>query len=928
MLKSIRKGLRLYPALPLTAFVSFFVLFLLTPDSDAYTRYNDGCVNCHGAFTDGTSPKGSSFVNNHKMDMHRDSQFMQSSCNLCHSGGAKANPYIASSRGTSDNPGLGCTGCHGREEDAGNDSASAGLGAGLRQHHWNANRIIETPGGPVSTHVCGDCHTDADPANYTPVGEHVKPRFYGTADTNVDGPCNPVAQQNINENWTLNDFEGLDNDGDGLYDTNDPDCGGLPLCTDSDNDGYVDCDGTCAPGDLLCGDCDDGNGSFNPGAPELCDALDNDCDSSVDEDFTDLSTSCQAGQGECQRQGTYVCTADGSGVECDATPGAPGVEGPEGDPTCNDTIDNDCDNLTDSNDPDCSSCIPTGSQESVCNGIDDDCDGSIDEDYTPAPSACGVGECASTGETTCVDGGEGDTCTPGIPGIEGPEGDPTCNDTIDNDCDGLTDGGDNDCGGYIAPPVRQGMARPDSAFNDLVEADCRFCHENPDQFPVDPEVIPDRHHVVYNTLARVGTCSLTNTVQCQDDADCPVGETCSNGSDAPFPPPAGGNYECFTCHDVDCSSGNCGVIIFRNCLVCHIQGPSEYTVHHRTDLALGNLPQGPDCQACHGDFVNNRDDGHEIPAYTPTNETPKRSGGTGLPFNSRGNGAGACNYCHDSGTSVEGIVVETNMITHHNRGFGFDDTKCDWCHDFTLPIEEQIRTCENCHGYVSLHNIQADSDGDGVINPGIEQPFYGHIGNPDDCWGCHGFGVGSVAPASGAIIPGISALSDSVLSEGIDTTITITGTAFTNIDVNTGQELTSTVVMTADDDSTSALIPDTIAESSITVTVPGTLAAGNYRVQAVKQNKFSNPKGIGIKPAVSITDVNCDKKRQLLIISGTGFSEKIEGTDAYISVKSDNALLDIISWTDTRIKASVSRCSKHMVVTIDSLFGTDTWNKK
>jgi hypothetical protein len=34
---------------------------------------------------------------------------------------------------------------------------------------------------------------------------------------------------------------------------------------------------------------------------------------------------------------------------------------------------------------------------------------------------------------------------PGVPGVEGPFGDPTCSDALDNDCDGLTDDADGYC---------------------------------------------------------------------------------------------------------------------------------------------------------------------------------------------------------------------------------------------------------------------------------------------------------------------------------------------------------------------------------------------------------------------------------------------------------------------------------------------------
>jgi hypothetical protein len=1006
--------------------------------ADAYTRYNDGCTNCHGAFTSGTSPKGSNSGNNNKMDMHTSKDYMGNNCNLCHSSGPKSNPYIGASRGTSENPGLGCTGCHGREEDAGNDSVSPGRGAGLRQHHWNADRVIDTANGPVSTRVCEDCHSDSNPANYTPVGEHVMPVYYGTGDTNVDEPCNPVAQANINQNWTVGDFIGLDDDGDGLYDLNDPDCGGLPLCTDSDNDGYVDCDGTCAPGTLICGDCNDGDGSFNPDAPELCDGLDNNCNNSIDEDFTNLGTSCTAGVGACEATGSfictvnglgtecdatpgtptaelcdgldndcdnsidedfpnldtvctvgvgacegsgnYICTVDGIGTECDATPGTPGVEGPPADPNCIDLIDNDCDGTTDAEDPDCSSCIPTGQPDSNCDGVDDDCDGTPDDGYVPVPcglgactsssqcidgteipcqpgppaepsdvtcdgldgdcdgavdedyistsTSCGVGECASTGQTACVGGVEDDTCSPGAPGIEGPEGDLTCEDTVDNDCDGSTDEGDSDCS-YIPPPVRQELGRPDSAFNDLVTEDCRFCHENPDQFPVEDETIPNRHHLLVDTQVRSGTCSQTPAIQCQNSGECPVDEFCINGSDAPFPPAPDGIYECLTCHEAICGAA-CAFIVQRNCMACHLQNPvSEYTVHHRTDLGQGTLPQGPDCQFCHGSLVDNRDDGHQIPTYTPTNETPMPSGGTGLPFNNRGNGAGACDYCHDSGTSIEGIIVETNEITHHNRGYGFDDSKCDWCHDFNLPVEAQIRICENCHGFNTLHSIQADSNGDGIINAGIEDPFYGHIGNPDDCWGCHGYGP--PAPTNtDVVVPAISSISPAVLTEGIDTTVDITGSAFTNNDQQ-GTEIQSDVSLEPEDGSANiTLTPDLISQDTMTVTVPGTLSTGNYKLRAVKQQEFSNPKVISIKPEVMITHVDCDKRRGILTITGAGFGDKPAGTDPYINVETSGQIVEAVSWRDDQIRVPVSNCKKKSQgdITVHSLHGEATYSSK
>jgi hypothetical protein len=85
-----------------------------------------------------------------------------------------------------------CAGCHGRDEDGG----VMAKGAGLRQHH-RSKGISE----------CDICHGfDSDP-----VGEQVTPR--GMRAKGID-PCND-AQFGP---------DGLDNDGDGLYDGADPDC--------------------------------------------------------------------------------------------------------------------------------------------------------------------------------------------------------------------------------------------------------------------------------------------------------------------------------------------------------------------------------------------------------------------------------------------------------------------------------------------------------------------------------------------------------------------------------------------------------------------------------------------------------------------------------------------------------------------------------
>jgi hypothetical protein len=128
----------------------------------------------------------------------------------------------------------------------------------------------------------------------------------------------------------------------------------------------------------------------------------------------------------------FVCASDCDDTRANVHPGATEV--------C-DGLDNDCNGTVDGFATACGvgacasmgicsagvdSCAPGVPKAETCNGIDDDCDGVIDG----FPTTCGAGACASTG--VCNAGS--DSCAPGSPGVE------TCN-GIDDDCDGTVDEG-------------------------------------------------------------------------------------------------------------------------------------------------------------------------------------------------------------------------------------------------------------------------------------------------------------------------------------------------------------------------------------------------------------------------------------------------------------------------------------------------------
>lgn len=140
----------------------------------------------------------------------------------------------------------------------------------------------------------------------------------------------------------------------------------------------------------------------------------------------------------------YYCDSDNdgyAGTSIDGSCISAGCE-PAG---CQITPGSDC---NDSN-----ALINPGADDSGCNGIDEDCDGVADDDYVSQTVQCGEGECASTGLLICDNGQIEDNCTAKAPPEET---EATCDDGLDNDCDGSTDSVDADC--YIPDADGDGYA--------------------------------------------------------------------------------------------------------------------------------------------------------------------------------------------------------------------------------------------------------------------------------------------------------------------------------------------------------------------------------------------------------------------------------------------------------------------------------------
>ena len=173
---------------------------------------------------------------------------------------------------------------------------------------------------------------------------------------------------------------------------------------------------------------------------EKCNDLDDNCNGLIDEDFPDKGQPCDNGlSGICKGTGVRVCNAAQDGTTCQITnPGqAPGVE------VCN-GLDDNCNGLIDEGTV-CQVCSPA---PEVCNGIDDDCNSAIDDNPIDANQPCGIsiGEC-SPGLTVCNGGVL--TCA----GAIGPQGE-VCN-GLDDDCDGVVDGMTVPC--YSGPLATLGV---------------------------------------------------------------------------------------------------------------------------------------------------------------------------------------------------------------------------------------------------------------------------------------------------------------------------------------------------------------------------------------------------------------------------------------------------------------------------------------
>jgi hypothetical protein len=317
-----------------------------------------------------------------------------------------------------------------------------------------------------------------------------------------------------------------------------------------------------------------------PGDPEVCDGLDNDCDGHADEDF-DLATDadhcgecghacdvpnaeplCNGGQCNVRRCDPGFVDLDGrpgNGCECRLTNG--GVE------IC-DGLDNDCNGVVDdpgrvAPPPDfgcrdlgvCAGTHPACADgrwtcpypatyqvdETRCDDLDNDCDGERDEGFAGLGRPCteGVGACAETGALRCNPAGDGTECSAAAhPERARAE---TCNDR-DDDCDGRVD---EDSQALVRVPAGNGVpaftmfayeaSRPDADGATAGQSFARACSKS--------GALPwaDVDYATALAACRAANMTLCGAVQWQ--------RACEAGAHDPYP--YGALYDAARCNGQD-----------------------------------------------------------------------------------------------------------------------------------------------------------------------------------------------------------------------------------------------------------------------------------------------------------------------------------------------------------------------------------------
>ena len=563
---------------------------------------------------------------------------------------------------------------------------------------------------------------------------------------------------------------------------------------DVDGDGFGDRDGTpaadCAPLDGYVrndDDCDDASEAIAPGVNDTCDGVDNDCDDEIDEDATfalfwpdadddTFGDAASVPQRACAQPAGTVTNRE----DCDDSDPAifPGAE-----EVC-DLRDNDCDGALDEGTPllvlypdtdgdgagdlfasaalscepiarfvsDQSDCddenpdVYPGAVE-TCDGVDEDCDGAVDEEATDL-----------TTWYADVDGdGAGDganlvrACARPSGYVSNASDCDDRNDTVAAGTEEVCDGADNDCDGAVDEGVsnRCGTcgAEPEEVCGDFIDNDCDgaidepeagcFCDGRTNQpcYPGEPQTLG------------IGACR-GGVVSCT----CPSGDRfCDDGvygecvgAVTPSPEVCDGidnNCDGRIDEGVRNPCGGCGAVPVEVC--DGVDNDCDGRIDEGVRNACGQCPGDEAAEVCNGfdddcdGFVDEgctcEGDGESCYPGPPATlgvgacaagirDCYASTSGTGLCEGAVLPGLEVCNDVDDdcdgrvdvgpTGCSVCGTSPETcNGIDDDCDGFIDEGLRnaCGDCLDAVVP--EELGGAELCNGF--------DDDCDGLVDEGL-----------------------------------------------------------------------------------------------------------------------------------------------------------------------------------------------------------------
>ena len=326
----------------------------------------------------------------------------------------------------------------------------------------NCNGLTDEPGAQGCTPFYADHDGDGFGAGPASCQCAASLAFSVTSDTDCNDDSvaiSPAASETCN---------GIDDNCNGLTDEGGVSC--TVFYTDADGDGYGMGDGAC-----LCkadashtasvgGDCDDTLASVHPKAVEACNGIDDNCNGLTDEGaaagctvFYQDKDGDKFGGGV----GACLCAADATfttskGGDCDD---ADKSINPKADEVCNGKDDN-CDGVTDE----------AGAEGCLAYFVDSDGDGFGGDALAPKCQCAPLGVDPALVAGDCLDSSK--AVYPGAPEI--------C-DTLDNNCDGITDpvgsGGcqahyfDGDGDGY-GTGASECSCGADGSFTAVLDGDC------------------------------------------------------------------------------------------------------------------------------------------------------------------------------------------------------------------------------------------------------------------------------------------------------------------------------------------------------------------------------------------------------------------------------------------------------------------------